>query len=177
MNLAILFVILSALLLLALLLLARHQLLGSRPAGDLVAQLRPIDIDAFRNLTSEREHEYLRARLPAREFRRIHRERMLAALEYVRAAAGNAAILVKLAQAAREAEDPAIVTTAERLLENAIHLRLYALRTIPQLYVSMVLPDRPAGSGQFAEDYDLMKSQMVVLGCLQSPARGVSAGN
>ncbi len=48
---------------------------------ELAARLRPIDVDAFRNLIDEREAEYLRARLSPKEFRSIHRERMLAAVE------------------------------------------------------------------------------------------------
>src|SRR5262249_37055772 len=59
----------------------------SQQGGDLdqlAAQLRPIDVNAFRNLIDEREEQFLRKRLPAGLFRSIHRERMFAAAEYVR---------------------------------------------------------------------------------------------
>jgi hypothetical protein len=75
---------------------------GLRPKGgnldELVAQLRPIDVDAFRNLIDEREEEYLRSHLPMREFRGVHRERMMAAVEYVWCAARNTSILMSLGE-------------------------------------------------------------------------------
>src|SRR5437016_2775106 len=66
---------------------------------ELRAQLRPMDVWSFRNLTDTSERQYLRDRLPASEFRRIHRERMLAATDYAWCAATNAGILIRLAEA------------------------------------------------------------------------------
>lgn len=166
------FVVLSALALLVLFLLIRQHLFGGRTVDNLTSGLQSIDIEAFRNLVDSREQEFLREHLPPPEFRRVHRERMQAAVEYVRAAAQNAGILVQLAQAAQEAADPAVASAAENLLANAIQLRLYAFRTIPKLYVSMLFPGTVQASKRFAEDYDVVKSQMVVLACLQSPMAG-----
>lgn len=163
------FVVLSAVALLVLFLLIRRHLFGGHTVDHLAAELRPIDIEAFRNLVDSREQEFLREHLPPPEFRRVHRERMHAAVEYVRAAAQNAGLLVQLAQAAQESADPAVASAAENLLANAIQLRLYAFRTIPRLYVSMMFPGTLKASKRFAEDYDVMKRQMIVLACLQSP--------
>lgn len=166
------FVVLSAVALLVLFLLIRRHLFGGQTVDNLASALRPIDIDAFRNLVDNREQEFLREHLPPREFRRVHRERMRAAVEYVCAAAQNAGRLVQLAQAAQESADPAISSAAENLLANAIQLRLYAFRTIPRLYVSMMFPGTMQASKRFAEDYDVVKRQMIVLACLQSPVAG-----
>lgn len=92
---------------------------------EMAARLRPIDVDAFRNLIDEREEEYLRANLPSREFRRIHRQRMLAVVEYVWSATRNTSILIGLGEAAKQSRDPAVVAAADKLLENALRLRLY----------------------------------------------------
>src|SRR5712692_6900321 len=95
--------------------------------GELAARLRPIDVDAFRNLIDEREEEYLRAHLPRKEFRNIHRERMLAAVEYVWCATRNTSILITIGEASKLSPDPAVAAAADKLLENALRLRLYAI--------------------------------------------------
>src|SRR6478736_6408117 len=102
MTLAVFFVILSALALVALVLLAKGHWFSRAVAGAHPLELQPIDVDAFRNLIDESEEAYLREKLPPLEFRRVHRERMLAAVDYVRGAYRNAGILVQIAQAARE---------------------------------------------------------------------------
>ena len=148
---------------------------GPRHAGDnldqLASQLRPLDADAFHNLIDEREEEFLRTRLPGPEFRAIHRERMLAAVEYTWGAAHNAGILIRLADAARQSADPEVVAAAQMLQENASHFRLYAFQVVPRFYLSMLIPSLRATSGGFADSYHDVARQMVVLGCLQSPAR------
>jgi hypothetical protein len=151
---------------------------GLRPKGgnldELAAQLRPVDVDAFRNLIDERELEYLRSHLPLREFRSIHWERMLAAVEYVWCATRNTSILISLAEASRQSADPMVMAAADKLIENAQRLRLYALQAIPRLYVSMLFPGASLMPNSIAETYDSMTRQAVVLGCLRYPAREMS---
>jgi hypothetical protein len=142
---------------------------------ELASRLRPVDVDAFRNLIDEAEDRYLRKHLPAAEFRTIHRERMLAAAEYVWCAAQNAAILIRLAEAARENSNPSVAETAERLLENAIRLRLYAFQAAPRLYLSALLPTIRINPELVADNYGSMTRQVVMLGCLKFPTHGMSA--
>jgi hypothetical protein len=137
--------------------------------------IRSVDVEAFRNLVDPDEEEFLRVNLPPTEFRRIQRERLRAAVEYVSCAAQNAAILLRLADAGRRSSDPAIAEAAEKLVENAIRLRLYALHAIPRLYLGMVFPGSRISPVRIAERYEQMTRQVVMLGCLQYPTRGVSA--
>ena len=152
--------------------------MGLRPNGgnldELTAQLRPIDVDAFRNLIDEREEEYLRAHLPPNEFRSIHRQRMLAAVEYVWCATRNTSILISLGEAARQSPDPTLVTAADKLIDNAQRLRLYAFQAVPRMYVSMLFPRAGKAPHFVAETYDTLFRQAVVLGCLRQPARETS---
>jgi hypothetical protein len=154
---------------------------GSRLKGgnldELAAQLRPIDVEAFRNLIDEREEQFLRERLPWSEFRSIHRDRMLAAVDYVRGAARNAGILIRLAEAARTDSDPAVVAAAENLLENATQVRLYAFQVVPRFYMSMLIPSLNHAPYSLAEKYDTMARQSVMLGCLRPPANAVAIAN
>lgn len=163
--LAFVFIAVAALLLIIYLSAARKARNGD--LDGLAAQLRPIDVNAFRNLIDESEESFLRERLPAREFRSIHRERMLAAAEYVRGAARNAGILVRLAEAAAGDEDPSVATAAQNLLESALQLRLYAFQTLPRLYLSILLPHIGHTPRSLAETYESMTHRMVTLRCLK----------
>jgi hypothetical protein len=142
--------------------------------SELAARLRPIDVEAFRNLIDEHEQQYLRAHLLPSEFRTIHRERMLAAVEYVWSATRNTSILISLGEAAKQSSDPTVVAAADKLLENALRLRLYAIQAMPRMYVSVIFPGASRAPQFIADTYDAVVRQAVVLGCLQ-PARGTSA--
>jgi hypothetical protein len=137
--------------------------------------IRAVDVEAFRNLVDPDEEEFLRTNLPSSEFRRIQRERLRAAVEYVSYAAQNAAVLLRLADAGRRSPDPATAEAAEKLVQNALRLRLYALQAIPKLYLGMVLPGARISAAGIAERYEQMTRLVVLLGCLQYPTRGVSA--
>ena len=151
----------------------RRRTMGGN-LDDLTSQLRPIDVEAFRNLIDEGEENFLRERLTGREFRSVNRERMLAAVEYVWCATQNAGILIQLAEAAKQDKDQATAAAAEKLFESALRLRLYAFRVVPRLYLAIVLPWAGSRPGFLADDYDNMNRQFVVLGCMQYSARAVS---
>jgi len=155
--------------------LAKGHASASKALENPVEQIRAVDVEAFRNLIDPDEEEFLRTNLPPAEFRRIQRERLRAAVEYVSCAAQNAAILLRLADAGRRSSDPATAEAAEKLVNNAIRLRLYALHAIPRLYLGMILPGARISPVRIAESYEQMTRLMVLLGCLQYPTRGVSA--
>ncbi len=175
MTIPLIFAIAGVLAFLLLLYLAKgHQATGGN-LDELTSQLRPIDVDAFRNLIDPREEEFLRQRLPVREFRSVHRERMLAAVEYVWCAAQNAAILIRLGEAAKQDSDPAVSTAAGKLVDNALRLRLYAFQAVPRLYLGILFPHTSLRPYLIAETYDIMTRQVVMLGCLRYPTRGMSS--
>ena len=170
----IILVLVALLALLSLLWLARGRSLAAaleHPAE----HIRAVDVDAFRNLVDPDEEEFLRTSLPPAEFRRIQRERLRAAVEYVSCAAQNAAILLRLADAGRRSSDPATAQAAEKLVDNAIRIRLYASLAIPRLYLGLILPGAHISPVRVAESYEQMTRLVVLLGCLQYPTRGVSA--
>jgi hypothetical protein len=162
---------------LALLLIIRLAIGHYRAGGnldELALQLRPMDVEAFRNLIDEREQDFLRERLTRGEFRSVNRERMLAAVEYVWCATQNAGILIRLAEAAKQDKDPATAAAAEKLLGSAVRLRLYAFRVIPRLYLAVLLPRPGSGPIFVADTYDNMNRQFVLLGCMQYSAHAIS---
>jgi hypothetical protein len=137
--------------------------------------IRSVDVEAFRNLVDPEEEEFLRTSLSRADFRRIQRERLRAAVEYVSCAAHNAAILLRVADAGRRSSDPATAEAAHKLVDNALRLRLYALHVIPRLYLGMILPGARISPVGVAERYEQMTRLVVLLGCLQYPTRGISA--
>ena len=175
MTIPLVFAVVGFLALLVIIYLAKGHLSTGANLDELASKLRPVDVAAFRNLIDEREEEFLRQRLPAREFRSVHRERMLAAAEYVWCAAQNAAILIRLGEAAKQEPDPAVVAAADKLLENALRLRLYAFQVVPRLYFGVLFPSARLAPPSFADTYDTMTRQVLMLGCLQYPTHGMSS--
>lgn len=168
-------IVLALLALLFLLRLAKGQAAAVRQLYDLQNQLRPVDVEAFQNLTSPAEEEFLRSQLSPAEFRKIHRLRLRAALEYITCAAHNAAVLVRMGEAARRSSDPVIVEAGEKLVDSAVRLRLFALQARAKLYVGIIFPGTRNSAHGLAENYERMARQVRVLGRLQDPIRGVSA--
>jgi hypothetical protein len=150
------------------------RLVKGRGTTPQIGQIRSVDLRAFRNLMDPEEEEYLRRALPPADFRRIQRERLRAAVEYIKCAASNAAVLMQFAEAARQSEDPAAAQAALKLIDNAIRLRTYAFQAIPKLYLAMVFPGRRFSPARVAESYELMTRQVVLLG-LQYPTGEISA--
>ncbi|MGB9197294.1 MAG: hypothetical protein WCB53_10275 [Terriglobales bacterium] len=101
----------------------------SRPAAIQTnrAELVPVDIEAFENLTDPEEERFLRSNLPPPEFRRVQRLRLRAAKVYIAALSQNAGLLVKIGQAASLNADPEIAAPGRELLQQAIRLKLFCL--------------------------------------------------
>lgn len=174
MTIVIIFVFLGLLALCLTIYLAKGHLSKVGDLEKLATELRPVDVGAFCNLISASEQQYLREHLPPREFRSIHRERMAAAVEYVRCAARNASILMRLGEAARQHSDPSVRLAGERLLENGLRLRLYAIQLIPRLYLSMAFPKVGPTPNILADTYDDLSRQVVKLSRLHFPTHGMS---
>ena len=174
MTITIILVVVALLALACLLWLAKGSA-TSKALEDPTQHIRSVDVEAFRNLVDPDEVEFLRGNLSPAEFRKIQRERLRAAVEYVSCAAHNASILLRLADAGRRSSDPATAEAAEKLVDNAIRLRLYAFHVMARLYLGMILPGARISPVRVAETYEQMTRLVVLLGCLQYPTRGVSA--
>jgi hypothetical protein len=174
MTISIILVLIACLSLLFLVRLTTGRSLTPRWQETSEQQLRIVDVEAFRNLIDPAEEEFLRASLPRDDFRQIQRERLRAAVEYISTAAGNAALLLRIGEAARRSADPSTVAAAEKLIDHAIQLRLYAFRALPRLYLAMVLPGTSLPPARVAESYEQMTRQVILLG-LRTRIGGVPA--
>lgn len=138
---------------------------------DLAGRTRPVDIEAFRNLLDPREEDFLRASLLPREFRVIQRERMRAALDYVRNTSHNAACLLRLGEAAARSADPRVVQAGRELVDSALRLRIYALLSSLLLYVRIVLPLTRLSYGKMVDNYQHLSALASRLVLMQQPTQ------
>ena len=139
-------------------------------AGSLAQQLRSIDVNALLNLLDSREEQYLRTQLSARQFRKVHRERMFAAMEYVWHVAQNARILARFAEGGMRDSDHEMATAAERLWQEAIVLRLSALQMLPYLCYSAMFAGGRSLPDALVSRYDTAASQFTSFARLQQVA-------
>ena len=170
MNLAIVIVIAAALALVIILRLAVTQSLQSKPRSDLAVSIRPIDIEAFRNLIDPAEDEYLRSRLPANQFRGVRRERLRAMAAYVHAAASNAAVLVRVGETALASGDQRIAGAAQQLVHDALLLRRNTTVALARIYLALAWPYSGFAAVRVVERYERVSGTAMLLGRLQNPA-------
>jgi hypothetical protein len=97
----------------------------------------PVDLTAFLNLIDSQDQDFLARTLDRRRFRRLQRQRRRASLQYVRAAAHNAALLLRFAEAARLSPDAELAKSAAELASIAISVRLACLILMLKLLIPL----------------------------------------
>jgi hypothetical protein len=172
MMIAVLLVIAAALALVFILGIAVSRSLQISSGSGLAGQIQPIDIEAFRNLVNPAEDEYLRRRLTAAEFRAVRRERLRAMAAYVQVAGRNAAVLVRIGQAAMIG-DSQTVEAARRLVDNALLLRRNAAFALVRIYVALAWPNSGLAALPVLQGYEKLNGAAMLLGRLQNPAAPV----
>lgn len=167
MTATVLFLVLALLAVIFFLGVARGRSSSVRQLSDLPGQTRPVDIVAYRNLVDPEEEEYLKQNLPAADFRRIQRERLRAARDYVRCAASNAAVLLRIGEAARASGDPGIAQAGQDLVNQALRLRLYASVAEGKLLLGIMMPTVHISAPAISDAYENLTSSVTRLGRLQ----------
>jgi hypothetical protein len=173
MNLAIVLVIAATVALGIVLRLTISRSLQTRRATSLSASIRPIDLEAFRNLINPAEDEYLRRRLPPSDFRAVRRLRLRAMASYVQVAGRNAAVLARVGEAALATGDPQLSRAAEQLVNRALTLRRNTTVATARIYVAWAWPGSEFAAVRVVERYEQLSGSAMLLGRLQSPATAV----
>jgi hypothetical protein len=141
--------------------------------AELSSTISDVDLEAFQNLVDPEEEEFLRENLPASDFRAVQRERLKAALDYVGALSQNGALLLQLGQAAKASADPRVAEAGQHIVDNAVRLRLYALRVRARLYVKIALPTAKLEPAGVVNEYQEASNWAALLNRLQHPANNV----
>ena len=136
---------------------------------DLQGRTTAVDITAFRNLVSRDEENYLRRNLPASEFKRIQRLRLKAATAYIRSAVGNAAVLLRIGEAAQHSPDHEVAAAGRVLVETAIRLRLYAFFVLLKLHLNIAVPDLQLSATDVVDRYERLTDAMARFTRMQQP--------
>jgi hypothetical protein len=174
MSLAIVLVIAAVVALGTILRLALTQSLQvSRGNVGLAGSIRPIDIEAFRNLIDSAEDEYLRRRLPPTEFRAVRRTRLRAMAAYVQAVSENAAVLVRVGELALASGDPHIAEASQQLVNDALLLRRNATVALARIYIALAWPYSSFAAVRVVDRYERLSGSAMLLGRLQNPAAAV----
>jgi hypothetical protein len=170
MNLAIVLVIAAVLALATILSVAvSRNLQTSRRSASLGGAIRPIDIEAFRNLIDHAEDSYLRRRLPPAQFRVVRRERLRAMAAYVHVAGSNAVVLVRVGEAALASGDPQVAGAARQLVNDALLLRRNTTVALARIYLALAWPNSGFAAVRVIERYEQLSGAAMLLGRLQNP--------
>ena len=173
MNLAIFIVIAAVLALATILSVAVTQSLQVKRSSNLAVAIRPVDIEAFRNLINPAEDHYLRRRLPPSQFRMVRRVRLRAMAGYIQAAANNAAVLVRVGEAALAAGDPRVAEAAQQLVDRALLLRRNTTIAQARIYLALAWPHSTFAAVRVIDRYEQVSGSAMLLGRLQNPAAAV----
>jgi hypothetical protein len=170
MNLAIVLVIAAVLALGIILRLAVTQSLQAKRTAGLAGAIRPIDIEAFRNLIHPAEDDYLRRLLPPAQFRVVRRERLRAMAAYVHVVGSNATVLVRVGEAALAGGDARVAGAAQRLVNDALLLRRNTTVALARIYLALAWPNSGFAAVRVVERYEQLSGAAMLLGRLQNPA-------
>jgi hypothetical protein len=155
--------------------IAKSRASAKSDPQDLVRRIQSVDVEAFRNLIDRSEEEFLRTHLAAPEFKKVQRQRLLAAVEYVACVARNAEILARLGEAARRSSEAAVSEAGIKLVESAVRLRIFAFQARAKLYIAVILPGLRISAAGLPESYERMTGMVLLLGRLQRPNTSISA--
>ena len=149
--------------------IARGQALRIRSLEEVEACTTPVDLLAFRNLIDPSEDDYLRSMLPRALYRPLQRERAMAAIQYIWWAGKNAAVLLRIGEAAQRSPDPAVAAAGRDLSGLALHVRLHALMAIIHLTTRILIPGAIRVS-VLMDRYDELRRRVAAIAGLQQPA-------
>jgi hypothetical protein len=152
---------------------ARGQAIAVSGVSDLSGRTQPVDLAAFRNLVDPDEAAYLRDHLTGTQFRKIQRERLRAAATYVSCVADNAAVLLRLGEAARQSQDPQVARAGEELVDTALRVRLFALLASVKIHTGILIPTLPLSPARLSDGYERLTGMVGRLGRLQNQRVGV----
>jgi hypothetical protein len=142
----------------------------SRERAGLSGTIRPIDVEAFRNLINPAEDEYLRRRLPPGAFRKVRRQRLLAMASYIHVVVGNADVLKRAGEAALAGNDPRVSGAAVVLMNEAILIRRNATVALARIYLALAWPNSGLAAVRVVDRYEQLSGAAMLLGRLQNPA-------
>jgi hypothetical protein len=137
-------------------------------AAEVTDRLWAFDAEAFQNLTSITELEFLRSNLPLSEFRKVQRRRLWVAMKYVNLACDNAAAILRYGETSSKASQDDIKAAGQELARNAIRLRMLAFPVRLKLCACIIAPELTISWFSFLHSYEEMSVSVRHIGQLRS---------
>ena len=119
---------------------ARRQGAQLRSMEDFRARWQKVDLEAFANLVDPSEERFLMENLPSEEYRRIRRERLRAAWEYLSRVGRNAQLMVQAGQIIQAHNAGVEAKRARRHVEQAMSLRTQVVIAQCSLMMQIAFP-------------------------------------
>lgn len=107
---------------------------------DFDARWQKVDMAAFSNLSDPLEERYLQRNLPAAEFRRIQRQRVIVMWEYLSRLAENTKLMVQAGQIVQHASAGDKAVRAREFVSSAMQTRMLIFMAEASLVLKFVLP-------------------------------------
>jgi LPS O-antigen subunit length determinant protein (WzzB/FepE family) len=132
--------------------------------------IRPIDMKAFRAITSRDDEIFLRRRLPRSEFSRLKRKRIHVTALYVKRMANNAAIVMRMGEMARTSANPDVAHLAAQISETASQIRIQCIVAFVKLSIEFAVPSLQLNPAMLEPSYQALRENIARLGRLQNAA-------
>jgi hypothetical protein len=111
---------------------------------DFRSRWQRVDVEAFANLVDPSEERFLKENLPAREFRRLQRKRLLVAWEYLGRVGRNAQLMIQAGQIIQAHNQGEEAERARLHVEAAIRLRTLVFLAQCSLALQIAVPSSKA---------------------------------
>ncbi|HUR36475.1 MAG TPA: hypothetical protein VM009_01575 [Terriglobales bacterium] len=111
-----------------------------RSMEDFRARWKKVDIEAFANVIDPSEERFLRESLPPKDFRRLQRERLRVAGEYLSRVGQNAQLMVQAGQIIEHHNSGVEAERARAHVRDAMRLRSLVFRAQCSLAVQKAFP-------------------------------------
>ncbi len=112
---------------------------SDRSSDEVAEFLTPVDLEKLQTLLDPVAESQLRREMPAAEFRKQQRKRILVCLEFLNRMCRNCAILVQWANTEIERDDEETLALAQAIQRDAVAARVYALAARYKLRLWLLL--------------------------------------
>jgi len=126
---------------------------------DFEARWQQVDMAAFMNLSDPLEERYLQRNLPAEEFRRIQRQRVIVMWEYLSRLSANTKLMVQAGQIVQHTTIGDAAVAARQFVSSAMQTRMAIFMAEASLVLKFVFPATADPIHELVRKYDLLSQR------------------
>jgi hypothetical protein len=137
--------------------------------SQLLDEMEPFNVACFRHIASEVDDQYLKKKLPGREYRTLRLIRVKAIYAYYQSAFRNSSLMLAYGQALSKASDSELSAFGQQLSTAAIQLRLALVRGIIGIFFCYFIPLKTPYWREITERYDRIGMHLKALSDMHAP--------